>query len=114
MKSVVIESGEMEMSSSNASIEDPRTPSKPGNSSEQEGTIENTTIHESQEGSRRNTLRLDTQLSGPPEPGTRRVSPTGTIGVSSDSTTSNHSRQDSSASYTPLRSARGSLSLGVR
>ncbi|KEQ59300.1 uncharacterized protein M437DRAFT_57476 [Aureobasidium melanogenum CBS 110374] len=62
--------------------------------------------------SRVSTLRVDTRVAETLQSASRRVSPSGTTSDSPASSTSNHSRQDSTASYTPLRSARGSLSLG--
>ncbi|KAI5198882.1 hypothetical protein E4T38_07285 [Aureobasidium subglaciale] len=90
----------------------PRTPLKSNNNGRVQSNIENESIQVARRESRPTTLHLDTRIADSSESGSRRASPSGTIGESSASSTSNHSRQDSTASYTPLRSARGSLSLG--
>ncbi|KAI5202554.1 hypothetical protein E4T39_04660 [Aureobasidium subglaciale] len=90
----------------------PRTPPKANNNDRVQSSIENDSIHVARRQSRRTTLHLDTRLAETFESGSRRVSPSGTISESATSSTSNHSRHNSTVPYTPLRSARGSLSLG--
>jgi hypothetical protein len=98
----------------------PKTPSRCGNVNQEVMFEQNNklpiSLNNTRRESRRHTLRLDTHGDGPAEPipnctssslGTTNASPV-------SSTTCTHSRQDSTTSYTPLRSARGSLSLGVR
>lgn len=97
----------------------PAIPPKSGNGTTVQGTRQaderqtrsSDSMQERQ--SRRQTLRLDTQVTGPVTPASVRFPSMEATDVSPESSSSSHSRQDSSASYTPLRSARGSLSLGV-
>lgn len=68
---------------------------------------------EAQRWSQRYALRLDTQMTGQNTSIPSRWSSIGTMNASPASFGSSHSPQGSVASYKPLRSARGSLSLGV-
>lgn len=88
---------------------EPRTPSR----SCIDANMRSHPAQEVRRESRVSTLRVDTRVAETLQSASRRVSPSGTTSDSPASSTSNHSRQDSTASYTPLRSARGSLSLGV-
>lgn len=92
---------------------EPRTPSRSGVDGDLPATVESNPAQEAHRKSRFSTLRVDTRVAEPLQSGSRRVSPSTTTSDSPASSTSNHSRQDSTASYTILRSARGSLSLGV-
>lgn len=94
--------------------EETKTPSSNADSSVVQADSETVATLEARRESRLNTLRVDTGGTESLQSRSRRVSPSGSSGDSPASSTSNHSRQDSTASYTPLRSARGSLSLGVR
>ncbi|KAI4722507.1 hypothetical protein E4T48_01221 [Aureobasidium sp. EXF-10727] len=89
-----------------------RTPSRSCNDCGPNASTESSAMQETSRECRLSTLRVDTRVAEPLQPGSRRVSPSGTSSESPASSTSNHSRHDSTASYTPLRSARGSLSLG--
>ncbi|KAI4731282.1 hypothetical protein E4T49_00933 [Aureobasidium sp. EXF-10728] len=89
-----------------------RTPSRSCNGSGPNASTESNGMQETSREDRLSTLRVDTRVAEPLQPGSRRVSPSGTSSESPASSTSNHSRHDSTASYTPLRNARGSLSLG--
>lgn len=93
--------------------EEPRTPLRHTESRDPQADAETISIQGARRESRLSTLRVDTHVSGSLQSGSRRVSPSGSTDDSPASSTSAHSRQDSTASYTPLRSARGSLSLGV-
>ncbi|CAD0101153.1 unnamed protein product, partial [Aureobasidium mustum] len=88
------------------------TPSRSCVDGSPQANLDSNPVQEARRESRFSTLRVDTRVAEPPQSGSRRVSPSGTTSESPASSTSNHSRQDSTASYTPLRSARGSLSLG--
>ncbi|KAG9795121.1 hypothetical protein KCU95_g3880, partial [Aureobasidium melanogenum] len=91
---------------------EPRTPSRSCVDGTLQANMERDSAQEAHRESRLGTLRVDTRTAEPLQPASSRVSPSGTTDESPASSTSNHSRQDSTASYTPLRSARGSLSLG--
>ena len=91
----------------------PRTPLRQTETRDLRADTETVSMQESYRQGRVSGLHVDTSISEPLQPGSRRVSPSGSTDDSPASSTSNHSRQDSTASYTPLRSARGSLSLGV-
>ncbi|KAI4845905.1 hypothetical protein E4T44_05356 [Aureobasidium sp. EXF-8845] len=88
---------------------EPRTPSRNAASDSLQLDTETIFKQETCRERRSSTLRLDTRVAEPMQSGSRRVSPSSDSPASS---TSAHSRHDSTASYTPLRSARGSLSLG--
>jgi hypothetical protein len=89
---------------------EPRTPPRHAASNGLQVDTETMFMQETYPERRTSTLRLDTRVAESLQSGFRRVSPSSDSPASSTST---HSRQDSTASYTPLRSARGSLSLGV-
>lgn len=92
---------------------EPRTPSRPCVDGRPPANMQCSLVQEAPREGQLGILRVDTCVAEPQQPATRRVSPSETTSESPASSTSNHSRQDSTASYTPLRSARGSLSLGV-
>ena len=93
---------------------EPRTPARHIENGVSRANVETNSTVETHRESRLSTLRVDTGVTESLQSGSRRVSPSSAAtGDSPASSTSNHSRQDSTASYTPLRSARGSLSLGV-
>ncbi|KAI4747659.1 hypothetical protein E4T50_02054 [Aureobasidium sp. EXF-12298] len=91
---------------------EPRTPLRHIECRDLRADTDTSSIQGARRESRLSTLRVDTHVSESLQSGSRRVSPSGSTDDSPASSTSAHSRQDSTASYTPLRSARGSLSLG--
>lgn len=93
--------------------EEPKTPSRRADSSASRVDTEIDRASGTCRESRLSTLRVDAGVTESLQSGARRVSPSGSSSDSPASSASAHSRQDSTASYTPLRSARGSLSLGV-
>lgn len=101
------------MSECTPSQVEPRTPSRSCVDGNLPANTESNPTQETRRESQMSTLRVDTRVTEPQQPVSRRASLSGTTSESPASSTSNHSRQDSTASYTPLRSARGSLSLGV-
>jgi len=92
---------------------EPRTPARHIENGVSRANVETNSTVETHRENRLSGLHVDTRVGEPLQSGSRRISPSTTTGDSPASSTSNHSRQDSTASYTPLRSARGSLSLGV-
>jgi hypothetical protein len=92
---------------------EPRTPLRHIECRDLQADAETISMQEAHREDQLSTLHVDTRVAESLQSGSRRVSPSGSTGDSPASSTSNHSRQDSTASYTPLRSARGSLSLGV-
>lgn len=92
---------------------EPKTPSKHADSSVLRADTGTDHIIEARRESRLSTLHVDTGITESLQSASRRVSPSSATSDSPASSTSDHSRQNSTASYTPLRSARGSLSLGV-